>query len=40
MKVITISAPNATPEVSEVDIAEPGPNEILVKTVYAAVNPV
>lgn len=41
MKAVILSQPGATPEVrDDIDVPEPGEGEILVKTIYTAINPV
>jgi NADPH-dependent curcumin reductase CurA len=41
MEAITISHPSAQPQVSSnVALPEPGDGQILVKTIYTAINPV
>jgi NADPH:quinone reductase-like Zn-dependent oxidoreductase len=41
MEAITISHPSAPPQISsDIAIPEPGDGQILVKTIYTAINPV
>lgn len=40
MKAIYVAEVGATPEIRDLEVPEPGDNEILVKTLYTGINPV
>lgn len=40
MKGIVFESQGAQPKVGDIDVPKPGPDQILVKSIYAALNPV